>query len=145
VQQTGYTIAILKGLILTFQMDVNAMPVKTDSSSVSVANLIYAMAMTLKNLVWRKPLKPILTAKEEESVQVTPLETAIIDKLCKYIDSTITIKQFYDWFVPTTWTIPKEEERASKLVYTIKLRFAEYSNGHWTKEQLRERLIDLIL
>lgn len=73
------------------------------------------------------------------------LEQEIISKLCKYIDGVITLKQFRDWFIPNVWNIDPKDIMLNKLVYSIKLRFAEYSNGHWTKEQLIERLIDLIL
>lgn len=83
--------------------------------------------------------------RKEERVQVTKLESEILSKICKVIDGVITTEQFLDWFVPKTWEIPKEEKQATKLVYTIKLRFAEYSNGHWTWKELRERLIDLIV
>lgn len=73
------------------------------------------------------------------------LEAEIISKLCKVIDKFITIEQFLDWFIPATWDIPKEDVRAKKLAYTVKLRFAEYKNGHWGWDKLRERLIDLII
>ncbi len=69
----------------------------------------------------------------------------IINKLCKYIDGDITLQSFGKWFVPAVWDIDPKDVALNKLVYSIKLLFAEYSNGHWTKEQLRERLIDLII
>jgi len=75
----------------------------------------------------------------------TSLENEIIGKLCKYIDGVITAKQFSDWFVPTTWNVSKNDYRANQLIYSIKMCFAEYSKGDWPAEQLRERLIDLIL
>ena len=110
-------------------------------------NLIYVMATTLRNLVLKKHSKNTSTASAVESPQVTTsFEKEIIIKLCKYIDRTITPKEFADWFVPSTWHMYKQEPSyCSNLVYSIKLRFAEYSNGHWTAEELRERLIDLIL
>jgi len=106
-------------------------------------NSIFVMAMKLKSMVWKKPLKTTSIVKKE--IQVSPLETAIISKLCKYIDNTITLKQFSEWFVPTTYSIPRQETRANRLIYSIKTRFGQYSDNLITKEELRERLIDLIL
>jgi hypothetical protein len=57
----------------------------------------------------------------------------------------ITLQQFGEWFVPNVWNIDPKDVMLNNLVYSVKLRFAEYSNGHWTKEELRERLIDLIV
>lgn len=121
------------------------MSAKTDSSLATAMNLIFAMAMTLKNMVWKKPLKTTSIVKKE--IQVSPLETAIISKLCKLIDGMLNLQEFQAWFLPATWDIPKEKEkaRAVKLVYTIKLRLGQYSDKLITKEELRERLIDLIL
>lgn len=134
-------IVIRNVLIPTFRMDVNVMSAKTDSSWATVMNLIFAMAATLKSMVWKRQWRTILTVQKVNQ----RLEQEIISKLCKYIDGTITLKQFWDWFVPTTWNIDSKDFALNKLVCSIKLRFAEYGNGHWAKEELRERLIDLIL
>lgn len=73
------------------------------------------------------------------------LYSEIISKLCKYIDGVLTLQQFGEWFVPAVYNIDAKDALANKLVYSVKLNFAEYSKGKYTKEQLRERLIDLIL
>ena len=90
-------------------------------------------------------MKPIWTANEAEKIQMTPKTTEIISKLCKYIDGVITLKEFGDWFVPAVWNANPKDLVLNKLVYSIKLHFAAYGNGKYTKEELRERLIDLIL
>ena len=134
-------IVTLSVTIPTFPTDVNAMPAKTGSSWVIWMSSIFVTAMILKNLVWKKPLKPTLTAREVENPQMTTsLENEIIGKLCQYIDGVITIKEFSDWFVPATWNATKDDYRANQLIYSIKMCFTAYS-----KEELRERLIDLIL
>jgi len=123
-------------------MGVNAMRAKTGSSLATVMSSIFVMAMKLRNTVWKKPSKITSIAPKANPMS---LENAIIDKLCKYIDGVITAKEFSDWFVPTTWEIDPKDQRASKLVYSIKLLFAQYTTDKWTKAELRERLIDLIL
>lgn len=132
---------ILNVPILTSQMAVNVILAKTDSSLETMMNFVFAMAMTLKNMVWKKQWRNTLTVQK-----VNPrLEKEIISKLCKCIDGIITLKQFRDWFIPIAWETDPKNARLNKLVYSIKILFTEYSNGHWIKEELRERLIDLIL
>jgi hypothetical protein len=139
--------ATLNDIIHTSRTAANAMPAKTDSLWGTAMSLILVMATTLKNLVWKKRSKNTWTATKGENPQVmTSFEKEIISKLCKYIDGVITIKEFSDWFVPTTWALHIHDSTySSKLVYSIKMHFAAYGSGHYTKEELRERLIDLIL
>ena len=109
-------------------------------------NLISVILKTLKNLASKESLRAISTVEKADPIHDTPkLRNEIIMKLCKYIDHQITLKDFADWFVPLAWNLSPKDTAVNKLVYEIKLRFAEHSNGHWTKEELREKLIDLIV
>jgi hypothetical protein len=55
------------------------------------------------------------------------------------------MKQFSEWFVPHVSNIDPKDTRSNKLVYSIKLNFAAYGNNQYTKDELRERLVDLII
>jgi hypothetical protein len=69
------------------------------------------------------------------------LELEIRDWLARYIDNTITLTAFRDWFVPATWDVERSGERgAEELSAEIELRFAEYSNGHRSEEELKDLL-----
>jgi hypothetical protein len=66
-------------------------------------------------------------------------------KLVSYITGNISLSEFEDWFVPTLWTVHKRnDEKLSDMVYEIELRLAEYSNGDWSENELKEHLQEKI-
>jgi hypothetical protein len=72
-------------------------------------------------------------------------ETLIRKQLAKYLSGAMTLQAFQKWFVPAAWSVDKRSPAAARqLVGTIKVRLAEYSNGHWGKEDL-ERQLRLLL
>ena len=68
-------------------------------------------------------------------------ERMIRNKLAKYLSGTMSLRAFNQWFVPATWEVDiGSSSRLRELVGAIKLRLAEFSNGHWTKASLNRQL-----
>jgi len=69
------------------------------------------------------------------------LDFNIRERLAEYLAGEISLHEFEDWFFPETWDVDQLDNLAlTNLVYGIKLRLAEYSNGDWTEKELRDRL-----
>jgi len=69
----------------------------------------------------------------------TSTEESIVADLKRYIAGGITIQQFDESFAEATWEVERSnEERAKKLTDEIELALAEYSNGDWTEDELRD-------
>ena len=66
-------------------------------------------------------------------------EWEVRENLIDCLEGEISIREFYHWFVPFTWEID-----GSDFINMISLRFAEYTSGHWTKEDLRERFKEIL-
>lgn len=74
-----------------------------------------------------------------------PLDYEIRDHLAAYLASEISLHDFEEWFFPKTWNVDSLDDPALiDLVYEIKLDWAEFSNGDWTEEQLRDMLRPLV-
>ncbi len=72
------------------------------------------------------------------------LDLEIRNCLISYLVGEISLDSFQDWFVAATWDVEEAgEPRAEELTYAIQHAFAEYTNGHLTDADLRERLIPL--
>ena len=70
-----------------------------------------------------------------------PLDFNIREQLARYLASEISLHEFEDWFFPETWNIDQTDDlNLLNLVYGIKLRLAEFSNGDWTEDELHSRL-----
>ena len=66
-------------------------------------------------------------------------------KLARYLAGKITLRAFCTWFVPYSWDIrARESPEACKLVFRIELLLAEYSSGHRTKQDFRDRLRNIV-
>lgn len=63
--------------------------------------------------------------------------------LSDWIDGKISLSEFEDWFVPSTWNIQGSDELMD-LVDEIELNLSEYSGGHLSKQGLREAMISLL-
>lgn len=74
-----------------------------------------------------------------------PLEFEIRDRLSAFLADEISLHDFEDWFFPKTWDVDKlDEPELLDLVYQIKLDWAEFTDGHWSLEQLRSMLHSLV-
>ncbi len=68
-------------------------------------------------------------------------ERLIRSKLANYLARKTSLQAFHRWFVLATWDIEEwAPAQLQELVYEIKLRLAEYSNGHWSEAEFRREL-----
>lgn len=73
------------------------------------------------------------------------LDIQIREQLSRYLAHEISLDQFQDWFVSSTWSVHQTaNEIAIELSDEIELRLAEFSNGDWTAEELRAQLKHLV-
>ena len=69
------------------------------------------------------------------------LDFIIREKLLAYLAREISLDTFEDWFFSETWDIDQLDDfLLTNLVYGIKLRLAEFSNGDWTEAELQHLL-----
>ncbi len=68
-------------------------------------------------------------------------ERLVRNKLAKYLSGEISLQGFNRWFVPATWDVDDASSKSLRdLIGKIKLRLAEYSSGHWEKDELDREL-----
>jgi len=62
-------------------------------------------------------------------------------QLGHYLNSGISLEDFEDWFVAHSWNYNEASNLILlELVSEIELLLAEFSSGHWTEDDLKERL-----
>ena len=72
------------------------------------------------------------------------LTKAIEARLQHYLRGEDSLTEFEAWLVPETWDISPQSDRAAHdLATAITLRIAEFTNGDWTEDELREALKNL--
>jgi hypothetical protein len=68
----------------------------------------------------------------------------IRQRLLEWLDGSISLRQFEDWFVPATWNAHRENNpEAESLADEIEINLSEYSGGQQNIEQLRGALREL--
>ena len=68
----------------------------------------------------------------------------IRQRLLEWLDGSISLRQFEDWFVPATWNAHRENDPdAESLADEIEMNLSEYSGGQQNLEQLRGALREL--
>lgn len=73
------------------------------------------------------------------------LDLDIREKLASYLVGEISLREFEDWFVPASWNVAQSNNsNAVNLVYEIELWLAEYSDGHWAEQDLKNHLKPLL-
>ncbi len=73
------------------------------------------------------------------------MEGMIRHRLRHYLAGRISLTAFRAWFVPATWDVDdRATPRIWNLVSSIKLRMAEYTSGHWTEDELRALLVQIL-
>jgi hypothetical protein len=73
------------------------------------------------------------------------LDHEIRDKLGSYLLGEFSLEDFKDWFVPVSWDVDHGNNQAAiNLVYEIELRLAEYSDGYWSEDELKNLLRPLV-
>lgn len=67
-----------------------------------------------------------------------PLALQIREQLGRVVADRQSLTEFEDWFVPAFWSVEHDLDASTRdLGYEIELRLAEYSNGHWTEDDMR--------
>jgi hypothetical protein len=71
---------------------------------------------------------------------MTPrVDFEIRKQLIRYLSGQISLNTFQEIFIPIIWDIDKKENKAvKKLSNRIILRLAEYSNGDWSEQELKD-------
>ncbi len=73
------------------------------------------------------------------------LNTGIQSQLLRYLAQEIPLERFREWFDVTTWDKPElAGSSVQRLAGQIDLRIAEYTSGHWTEDELRSKLAELL-
>jgi len=72
---------------------------------------------------------------------ISGIDLEIRDWLARYLNGDISLHEFEEWFVPVAWSIEQSRNAdAIELAGEVELRLAEFSNGHWTEDDLRSKL-----
>ena len=72
-------------------------------------------------------------------MQQHPLELEVRDRLAAYVADKISLGEFLDWFLPTTWNVHQPDDLSlMDLIGEIELYWAEYTNGHRSDQELRD-------
>jgi hypothetical protein len=67
------------------------------------------------------------------------LDLEIRKRLGLYLNGSLSLQEFKDWFLPAAWDIvPGENHGLDDLIRELQLRLAEASSGHWTEKELRD-------
>ena len=73
------------------------------------------------------------------------LDREIQDRLVGYLAGEVSLSEFRNWFDSATWDFEQAANPIlAELMGEITLRLAEYSDGHWTEEELRRKLTPLV-
>ena len=59
--------------------------------------------------------------------------------IARYLAGESTLPQFEESFTSATWNVDADEQ-AQALVGEVQLRLAEFTNGDWTEDELRDHL-----
>jgi hypothetical protein len=69
----------------------------------------------------------------------------IHDHLGQWLDGRISLREFEDWFVPSTWDVHRRgEPDLESLADEIELNLSEYSDGVVTLPELRREMANAI-
>lgn len=73
------------------------------------------------------------------------IDLEIRERLGRYLNRDISLHDFQTWFVPVLWNIEQTHNiKAIELAGEVELRLAEYTNDHWTEDELRSKLQPLV-
>lgn len=67
------------------------------------------------------------------------------DQVVRYLANRISLHEFRNWFDVASWEAEIEpNSRLYAMIAEVELRLAEYTNGHWTEEELREQMRKIV-
>ena len=62
-------------------------------------------------------------------------------QLARYLKGELTLNEFQDWFVPQSWNFHQASDPSlQKFVSGVELALAEFGNGDWSENELRQLL-----
>lgn len=66
-------------------------------------------------------------------------------QLVDFLSGEISVRDFQDWFDPATWDLGGDfpSQLARELIAEIELRLCEFTSGHWSEQELKEKLTPL--
>lgn len=71
-------------------------------------------------------------------------ESELRRELGRYLKRECTLKDFEDWFIPRSWNFDQNSTPSLKnLVSQTELCLAEFGNGDWNENELRQQLFIL--
>ena len=74
------------------------------------------------------------------------MEKEILKHLLRYLRGQDSLASLEEWFIPATWQINQTRDRDAVAVSRrISLGLAEFLNGHWTEDELKDRFSELLL
>jgi hypothetical protein len=69
----------------------------------------------------------------------------IREQVVQYLQNQITLTDLNDWLTQRSWNMHLDSPLdAQHFAAAVELRLAEYSEGHLSREQLQDALIDLV-
>ncbi|MBI4507981.1 MAG: hypothetical protein HY691_20840 [Chloroflexi bacterium] len=74
-----------------------------------------------------------------------PLDVQIRAYVARYLSGDLTLRELQEWLAPVSWNIHRAgNQTAMDLAYDIELSLAEYTNGDWTEDELKDLLRPLV-
>lgn len=61
-------------------------------------------------------------------------------QLVEFLSGERSLRELRRWFLPRVWDLGQDGRLRAPLVRRLELRLAEYSNGHWTEDDLKHLL-----
>src|SRR5437588_750791 len=73
------------------------------------------------------------------------LATTVRERLADYLAGRVTLRSFRRWLESVLWDVERAgDPEAEQLCYGIELCLAEYDADHWSQEDFRLRLLELL-
>jgi hypothetical protein len=69
----------------------------------------------------------------------------ILQQVAEYLAGRLSPTDLEAWLLPAAWNVHKSGDPAvEKLAGKIQLKLAEFDRGHWTADELRHRLEEIV-
>jgi len=69
------------------------------------------------------------------------IEQELDELVARYVSGDVLLREFQERFVPRAWSIDAAgSEGTARLANEVELLLAEFSNGHWTEDELKAEL-----
>jgi hypothetical protein len=65
-------------------------------------------------------------------------------QISRFLLGELSLADLQRWFARVAWRLGQGESGANPLAHGVELRLAEFTSGHWTVPELRERFAELL-